>query len=155
MAREKNIFLWHEKIIPYLDDVSLNRLHKTCVYLRGNGWSEKPEEVAYVFNYSSAYLVAYHNCVMAELSRRGRKVDSEWGNCDYRGGALDVWDGWVGREELKRLFLSKENPDITIFHEHDGSFLTECSNMLARRHRDNLMSSEEFTKLCDYMMTVL
>jgi uncharacterized protein (TIGR02328 family) len=77
--------LWHEYLIPYLDNKRLIGQHRECCALRGNGWNKKHSVVNYVFDHHVALLIQYHVLVMDECYERGFKIDNKWFDLNYRG----------------------------------------------------------------------
>lgn len=150
--REKNMRLWHQAIIPYLDRQRLLSQHRECAALRGAGWGKKHATVDYVFTHEPAYLVAYHNLVMDEMARRGYHVSEEWYNADYRGKKLEVWNGWADKSDILALY-TKANQNIkhnSIFPEHNLNYLMECLSILKQKHEAGAMFDDDWIILTEY-----
>ena len=77
--------LWHQYLIPYLDNKRLIGQHRECCALRGKGWGRKHSVVNYVFEHHVAYLIQYHVLIMDECRQRGFKIDDKWMLINYRG----------------------------------------------------------------------
>lgn len=133
--------LWHQFLIPYLDNKRLLSQHRECCALRGKGWGKKHSVVDYVFKYDLAHLYAYHRIVMYEMEKRRYTVDSHWYNRFYRGKSLQKASlDDVGEYVIKNLFdpLLDPNPSldpvdaclkaksVLIYPEHDLAYLKEC-----------------------------
>lgn len=59
--------LWHESLLPQLDNKRLLSQHRECCALRGNGWGRKHSTVDYVFNHPRWWLAIYHYRVIQEI----------------------------------------------------------------------------------------
>lgn len=111
--------LWHQKLIPYLDDKRLLSQHRECCALRGKGWGRKHSTVDYVFTYDLSHLYQYHLLVMHELAVRNFYVYPCWYMRTYRGKHLqsgtlnDIGCYIYGRNGM-------------IYKEHDNAYLKEC-----------------------------
>ena len=110
--------LWHQKLIPYLDNKRLLGQHRECCALRGKGWGRKHATVDYVFKYDLAHLYEYHCLVMRELFKRNYTTDIDWLSRTYRGKNLPIASlfevgiyAWTGN---------------LIYAEHNDSYLREC-----------------------------
>ena len=119
--------LWHQKLIPYLDNKRLLGQYRECCALRGKGWGKKHSVVDYVFKYDLAHLYEYHKLVMHEMTRRRYNVDASWHIDAYRGKSLPlatmseigVYVPLVGPE-------SRWACKFMIYPEHDDQYLLEC-----------------------------
>ena len=135
--------LWHQFLIPYLDNKRLLSQHRECCALRGKGWGKKHSVVDYVFKYDLAHLYAYHRIVMHEMEKRRYTVDGHWYNRCYRGkslrnASLDDVGAYllddVGAYLGKGLFDPSLDPvdacikakGALIYPEHDLAYLKEC-----------------------------
>lgn len=110
--------LWHQALIPYLDNKRLMSQHRECCALRGKGWGKKHSVVDYVFKYDLAHLYEYHCLVMRELFKRNYTTDIDWLSRTYRGKNLPIASlfevgiyVWTGK---------------LIYAEHNDSYLREC-----------------------------
>ena len=113
--------LWHYKLIPYLDRQRLLGQHRECCALRGNGWGKPHSVIDYVFDYPYSWLFNYHTMVMAEMTKRGYKVDHKWldpGFCGYNKTPLPG-----------PVFFTDE-----IYREHNERYLKECLDLLKQKH---------------------
>ena len=109
--------LWHEALIPYLPRQQLLGLHREICALRGNGWGKKHSVVNYVFEHAFTNLVEYHWLVMAEMGKRGYKVNPDWFDASYRG------------KKCNPCFIGTALPterDGYIYPEHNDAYLKEC-----------------------------
>ena len=118
--------LWHQSLIPYLDNKRLLSQHRECCALRGNGWGKKHSVVDYVFKQGFDRLYQYHKLVLSEMVYRGFDPDPSWYNRLYRG------------KNCKELTLSEagvyvyieENSidglQCPIYWEHNDKYLKEC-----------------------------
>ena len=119
--------LWHQKLIPYLDDRRLLGQHRECCALRGGGWGRKHATVDYVFRHEPSRLFTYHLLVMDEMIRRRFSPDTCWYNKLYRGKVLQSFTlGEVGA-------YVPDEPDAVIYPEHDDRYLLECLDNLAAK----------------------
>jgi len=109
--------LWHEKLIPYLDNQRLLGQHRECSALRGLGWGKKHATVNYVFTYKPARLFEYHYKVMMEMKNRGFNISPEWLNAFYRGKRSESWS-------YNDFGLYKGTSPI--YPEHDEDYMQEC-----------------------------
>lgn len=122
--------LWHQKLIPYLDDKRILGLHREVCALRGGGWGRKHSVVDYVFRYEPSRLYAYHLLVMGEMVRRGFNPDVRWYDRQYRG---------KNRPDLTLLeagayvYYTSGADDLSIYPEHDDRYLLECLDNLAAK----------------------
>lgn len=114
--------LWHEELIPKLPRQQLLGQHRECCALRGLGWKKKHATVDYVFEYSPFKLYHYHMKVMSEMKRRGYQNDSTWENPTYRGKKCAAYDE-----------INDSSDDLLPYPEHDGKYLAECLDNLARK----------------------
>ena len=112
--------LWHQALIPYLDNKRLLSQHRECCALRGKGWGKKHSVVDYVFTYDLAHLYAYHIMVMAEMTRRGYSIHGLWGLRTYRGKNVPASNlNDVG------ACVHVHNGGI-VYAEHNDKYLKEC-----------------------------
>lgn len=125
--------LWHQYLIPYLDNKRLLGQHRECCALRGKGWGKKHSTVDYVFLKNPSYLVAYHFLIIKEMEHRGYRVDSDWKDKDYRGKKLGICKDWVNTHQLVGLYNLAKNSDYTIFVEHDNNYFKECCDNLEKK----------------------
>ena len=81
--------LWHQSLIPALDNNRLSDLHMTCCNLRGNGWfvAERNPMVSWVVKHplGENALVAYHFAVLREMGRRNFNFATAWMDPGYCG----------------------------------------------------------------------
>lgn len=112
--------LWHEDLIPYLDNKRLLSQHRECCALRGKGWGRKHSVVDYVFKYDLAHLYAYHLLVIHEMNKRNYSVDGNWYGRLYRGSKLP-------RSTLLECgtYVQRFGGDH-VYVEHDDKYLKEC-----------------------------
>lgn len=111
--------LWHVDLLSRLPKAQLLGQHREACALRGKGWGRKHATVNYVFTHPIGQLVFYHQQVMAEMERRGYKVDSAWKNPSYRGKLL----GYSTVEVIPARYK-----------EHNQAYLLECIDNLARKN---------------------
>lgn len=113
--------LWHQSLLPYLDDKRLLSQHRECCALRGKEWGKKHSVVDYVFKYDLAHLYQYHLEVICEMARRNFKLhDYSWMRRTWRGKELgDVSLVDVG------TYVFCPDEDV-IYKEHDNKYLREC-----------------------------
>lgn len=121
--------LWHQKLIPYLDDKRILGQHRECCALRGGGWGRKHATVDYVFKYEPLRLYEYHLLVMGEMAGRGFNLDKHWYDPLYRGKncpqlMLHAADAYVYMPDADNLF---------IYPEHDDCYLLECLDNLTAK----------------------
>jgi len=109
--------LWHEKLLPYLDDQRLLGQHRETCALRGLSWGKKHSVVNYVFTYKPARLFEYHYKVIMEMKKRGFNVSPEWLNAYYRGKRSEPWS-------YNDFGLYKGS--IPTYSEHDDFYMKEC-----------------------------
>ena len=86
--------------------------------MRGKGWGKKHATVDYVFTHSYYCLYSYNRLVMAEMFKRGFKIDPLWYYPSYRG---------------KIIQFSKPFSDNCIsydYPEHNQAYLIDCLNNL-------------------------
>lgn len=131
--------LWHQKLIPYLDDKRILGQHRECCALRGGGWGRKHSVVDYVFRYEPARLYAYHLLVMDEMVKRNFHLSCQWYNRLYRG------------HKLKMLALSDAGVYVgesgsIIYPEHDDAYLAECLDNLAEKGAE-LVNGESIAEM--------
>lgn len=119
--------LWHQKLIPYLDNKRLLSQHRECCALRGKGWGKKHSVVDYVFKYDLAHLYEYHKLVMHEMAKRNYVVDVNWYGRTYRGkhlpkATLCEIGTFVSLVDAKSFWSMK----FMIYPEHNAKYLREC-----------------------------
>lgn len=119
--------LWHQKLIPYLDDRRILGQHRECCALRGGGWGRKHSVVDYVFRYEPARLYAYHLLVMDEMMKRGFTPDGYWYSRLYRGKNRPLYT------LLETGTYVMDRPDAVVYPEHDDRYLSECLDNLAAK----------------------
>ena len=113
--------LWHQALIPFLDNRRLLGQHRECCALRGKGWGKKHSVVDYVFKYDLAHLYEYHTKVMGAMLYRGYTVDVKWYNRLYRGKNF----------QSSTILLAEVGTYVCynnelIYPEHDDKYLKEC-----------------------------
>lgn len=119
--------LWHQALIPYLDNKRLLGQHRECCALRGKGWGKKHSTVDYVFKYDLSHLYEYHTIVMAEMLRRNYMVDLEWYDRTYRGQKLPKSTlSEVGTFVSRFEEINDKRSLCTIYPEHNDRYLREC-----------------------------
>jgi uncharacterized protein (TIGR02328 family) len=134
--------LWHQYLIPYLDNKRLLGQHRECCALRGKGWGKKHSVVNYVFEHHIALLIQYHSLIMNECSIRGFKIDEKWFDFKYRGKNMPAFtyeemNILVYFENLKCAVLDKDlNYYSTkfIYPEHNPKYLLECLENLKSKN---------------------
>ena len=150
--------LWHQYLIPYLDNKRLLGQHRECCALRGSGWGRKHSVVNYVFEHHVAYLIQYHSLVMGECVIRGFKIDNKWYDLNYRGKNTpkfsgDAINGRIYVENINMKHFEKSNSHITdpcIYKEHDINYLRECLlNLKAKNAELKCVSIDELLIQCD------
>lgn len=122
--------LWHQYLIPYLDNKRLLGQHRECCALRGKGWGKKHSVVDYVFTYDRAHLYQYHLLIIHEMVARKYNVSPEWYNRLYRGTKLPP-----DTLENAGTFISINNDEI-IYKEHNDQYLLECLRNLQSKHTE-------------------
>ena len=118
--------LWHQSLIPKLPRQQLLGQHRECCALRGKGWGRKHATVNYVFNYSSARLVAYHYLIMNEMEERGYHPNKIWYDIDYRGSTLGEQPLWCNHATMLGFLDNAENHNHMIYPEHNDLYLKAC-----------------------------
>ena len=135
--------LWHQFLIPLLDDKRLLGQHRECCALRGKGWGKKHSVVDYVFKHDPGMLYEYHVEVMHEMLKRGMLPGSKWYCRTYRGKNLsetpvaDVCKSYVYNSAFAKqlIFMSfldfvhmmkAGDSHLLIYPEHDLAYLKEC-----------------------------
>ena len=124
--------LWHQALIPYLPRQQLLGQHRELCALRGKGWGRKHSTVDYVFQYDPAYLVAYHNLIMKEMTNRGYHPDPIWSNTAYRGKILGYDKDFVKDISILDYDATKGN----LYQEHNDEYLRECLDNLRSKGID-------------------
>ncbi len=120
--------LWHQVLLPFLDNKRLLSQHRECCALRGKGWGKKHATVDYVFKYDLGHLYIYHMIVMTEMSKRGYLADSDWFDRTYRGKHLqksllaEVGSYVAHIKDNVYSFFALD----TVYKEHDDNYLKEC-----------------------------
>jgi len=117
--------LWHQDLIPWLDDKHLLALHRSCCSLRGRGW-KKDNSADYVFKYDLAHLYQYHLIVIHEMYQRDIRADPDWYRRQYRGKSLPA-------STLLETGSYVCLPDQKIYKEHDDKYLHECLVSLLKK----------------------
>lgn len=119
--------LWHQKLIPYLDDKRILGLYREVSALRGGGWGRKHSVVDYVFRHEPARLYAYHLLVMDEMIERNFNPSGRWYDRLYRGKNLPPFTpGEMGSYGCL-------DRDVIVYLEHDDAYLAECLDNLAEK----------------------
>jgi uncharacterized protein (TIGR02328 family) len=133
--------LWHEYLIPYLDNKRLIGQHRECCALRGKGWGKKHSVVNYVFEHHVALLIQYHALVMNECSMRGFKTDTKWLDVNYRGKNCLPFpkheiSSMIYFEHFKCGLESELDYYSTkfIYPEHNPKYLLECLDNLQSKN---------------------
>ena len=124
--------LWHQALIPYLPRQQLLGQHRELCALRGKGRGRKHATVDYVFQYDPAYLVAYHNLIMKEMTNRGYHPDPVWSNITYRGKILGYDKDFVKDISILDYDATKGN----LYQEHNDEYLRECLDNLRNKGID-------------------
>lgn len=132
--------LWHQKLIPYLDDKRLLAQHRECCALRGEGWGKKHSTVDYVFTYPFSYLFWYHRLVMNEMVKRDFEVDTAWQIHTYRGKKFVY--SYAGDDFVEKDFMrlcdefgwKSFEATPMIYPEHDDRYMAECLDNLLEKH---------------------
>lgn len=124
--------LWHQYLIPYLDNKRLIGQHRECCALRGKGWGRKHSTVNYVFEHHISLLIQYHLLIIDECRMRGFKIDEKWRDLTYRGKKCLPFKN----EEINSLIYFEHliapsiNPNYYstefIYPEHNPKYLLEC-----------------------------
>ena len=109
--------LWHEELIPKLPRQQLLGQHREVAALRGLGWGKNHSTVNYVFNYSPYLLYKYHCRVIAEMRKRGYKVDKSWYDPLYRGKISNPY---------RYDDVIVERYGVLIYPEHNEGYMKEC-----------------------------
>jgi uncharacterized protein (TIGR02328 family) len=132
--------LWHQYLIPYLDNKRLIGQHRECCALRGNGWGKKHSVVNYVFEHHIALLIQYHSLIMNECSMRGFKIDTKWIDMNYRGKKCLPFP----KHEIDNIVYIEHigvpviDPDYIsnnfIYPEHNPKYLLECLENLKSKN---------------------
>ena len=114
--------LWHQVLIPYLDNKRLCAQHRECCALRGKGWGRKHATVDYVFKYEFARLYEYHCLVMNEIAKRFKdfNLNGAWYGRLYRGKNAPLI------ETLTLAGIYVYHKDDIIYPEHNDKYLKEC-----------------------------
>ena len=132
--------LWHEYLIPYLDNKRLIGQHRECCALRGKGWGKKHSVVNYVFEHHIALLIQYHSLIMNECSMRGFDIDTKWLDVNYRGKNCSPFteDKINTSIYIEHLSVPAINPDYYstkfIYPEHNPKYLLECLENLRTKN---------------------
>ena len=121
--------LWHQKLIPYLDDYRLLVLHREVCALREGSCGRERATVDYVFKYEYSRLYEYHLRVMGEMMRRWFDHDGGWYDRLYRGKNRPK----LTLHEAGSYVYMPSADDPFIYPEHDDRYLLECLNDLAAK----------------------
>lgn len=121
--------LWHQALIPYLDNQHLLCQHRECCALRGKGWGRKHTTVDYVFKYNREILFGYHMAVLKEMENRGYNYNKNWRYSSYRGKQL----GYSDEENLTPSYYMERSYFIW-YLEHNYYYLIECIKLLKQRN---------------------
>lgn len=132
--------LWHQKLIPYLDDKRILGQHRECCALRGGGWGRKHSAVDYVFRYEPARLYAYHLLVMDEMMKRDFNPGGPWYNRLYRGQRLKMFT------LVEAGGFVQDEPDGIVYPEHDDAYLAECLDNLREKGAE-LVNGESIAEM--------
>ena len=113
--------LWHQALLPYIDNKRLMSQHRECCALRGKGWGRKHATVDYVFKYDLDHLYEYHCIVMNEIMYRSRdfRINGSWFRRTYRGKNLP-------ESSLAEVGIFVPPDSSMIYLEHDDRYLKEC-----------------------------
>ena len=115
--------LWHQSLIPYLDNKRLLGQHRECCALRGKGWGKKHSVVNYVFKHPYSWLYVYHTAIMDEMLHRKYNVTSSWYAFNYRGKNCKLLE----EANLMKCLSNEESTDIEhVYPEHNDAYLKEC-----------------------------
>lgn len=118
--------LWHQKLIPYLDNRRILGQHRECCALRGKGWGKKHSTIDYIFKYDLGHLYQYHCKVLDEMANRNYRTDTMWYGRTYRGKSLP-------RSTLLETGIFVVGLDDMVYEEHDDKYLKECLlNLLSK-----------------------
>jgi len=110
--------LWHQALIPYLDNQRLCDLHQTCCNLRGLGWGKKNRLINFVYEhpFGEEALVAYYYSVLLEMDRRHFNFETLWMQPDY-----------CGKRRERRQYVPKVLKALrmtgVIYPQQDNAFL--------------------------------
>ena len=137
--------LWHQYLIPYLDNQRILGQHRECCALRGKGWGKKHSTVNYVFDHHISCLIQYHLLIMDECRCRGFNIDNKWMQVNYRGKNIlefssDIINNrsYFENINLDAMCVPINNEhhinDIWIYPEHDLKYLYECLNNLESKN---------------------
>ena len=118
--------LWHEALLPVLPRAQLLGQHRECCALRGGSWGRPHAVVDYVFTHPREALYAYHRRVMAEMERRGFRVEDSWQDAFYRGRNLP----WAPADASLVQYWMGRTP---VYPEHGESYLRECLQNLKEK----------------------
>ena len=127
--KETVMMLWHQKLIPYLDDRMLLGLHREICALREDAWCRKYATVDYVFKYEYSRLYEYHLLVMGEMMRRGFDPGLDWYDRLYRGKNCPRLTFYEAGSYIYMPFAD----NMFIYPEHDDRYLLECLDNLAAK----------------------
>ena len=119
--------LWHQELIPYLDDHRLLVLHREVCALREGSCGQTHAMVNYVFKYEFSRLYEYHLLVLGEMMRRGFDPDGGWYDRLYRGKSCPK----LTLYEAGSYVYTPGADNLFIYPEHDDRYLLECLNDLA------------------------
>lgn len=128
--------LWHEALISKLPRQQLLGQHRECCALRGNGWGKSHATVNYVFEHPIAWLVLYHNKVIAEMEYRGYHCEPSWSFFAYRGKncpSIHAEERMNQYRELVKRHTYCKVEDMPVYPEHNGRYFDECiANLRAK-----------------------
>ncbi len=129
ILREKEasaLRLWHEALLHRLPRAQLLGQHRECCALRGLAWGKRHAVVDYVFRHPREWLAVYHERVMAEMERRGYRVEPLWKDPAYCGRRRPAV---LPDEEA----LSQARARIPVYPEHDAAYRLACLENLQRK----------------------
>jgi len=116
--------LYHEKLLPYLNDKRVELQHKFCCDLRA-GIAPINKTNKYIDENSYLCIYEFHKLVMQEMEKRKIKYDKAWTVITFRG---------IAGMATHRFIISKpiiKHDGDTIYKEHDDKYLKECIKSLA------------------------
>lgn len=119
--------LWHQSLLPYLDNRRILGQHRECCALRGRGWGKRSSVINYIYDEGPESLVAYHIIVMHEMLRRGYHPNNLWCNVFYRGPILGMDENFVNVYKVNELYKDKRH---NVFRYHNNDYLQQCLDNL-------------------------